>query len=300
MSPEVVGRVFDPFFTTKEPGKGTGLGLYIVYSILKSHHGWVKLESEVGKGSRFIFTLPMDLREHERGDLSVLVVDDDEEICEMLEATLSQAGYHTIHVGKWHNDGHPRDRGYDVTRRVGYMDNLNDYSTWGHIMRFRFAELVQIFEVPTDNVTFEHPDGINRADAAPCPVADVGAGTDPGSAVPGNLEDQFRIPVVRTLIGFGMIMDGDLDVVFLAELLDSVEHMAGHKHGLALAGVVAQPSLQHGDRAGIQAFERLVEKQQLRIVNDRLGGNRQIEELLRFAVSNEYLELRRQLGIALG
>lgn len=55
----------------------------------------------------------------------------------LLPQAFGQAGYHTIHVGKWHNDGHPRDRGYDVTRRVGYMDNLNDYSTSGHIMRFR-------------------------------------------------------------------------------------------------------------------------------------------------------------------
>ncbi|MCE5240344.1 sulfatase-like hydrolase/transferase [bacterium] len=55
----------------------------------------------------------------------------------LLPQAFGAAGYHTIHVGKWHNDGHPRDRGYDVTRRVGYMDNLNDYSTFGHIMRFR-------------------------------------------------------------------------------------------------------------------------------------------------------------------
>lgn len=54
----------------------------------------------------------------------------------LLPQCFQGAGYHTIHVGKWHNDGHPRDKGYDVTRRVGYMDNLNDYNTFGHIMRF--------------------------------------------------------------------------------------------------------------------------------------------------------------------
>lgn len=54
----------------------------------------------------------------------------------LLPQAFRGAGYHTIHVGKWHNDGHPRDRGYDVTRRVAYMDNLNDYGSFGHIMRF--------------------------------------------------------------------------------------------------------------------------------------------------------------------
>lgn len=54
----------------------------------------------------------------------------------LLPRCFADAGYHTIHVGKWHNDGHPRDKGYAVTRRVGYMDNLNDYNTYGHIMRF--------------------------------------------------------------------------------------------------------------------------------------------------------------------
>lgn len=56
--------------------------------------------------------------------------------CTLLPQAFGQAGYHTIHVGKWHNDGHPRDRGYDVTRRVAYTDNLNDYSIYGHRMRF--------------------------------------------------------------------------------------------------------------------------------------------------------------------
>jgi arylsulfatase A-like enzyme len=54
----------------------------------------------------------------------------------LLPRCFQDAGYHTIHVGKWHNDGHPRDKGYDVTRRVAYVDNLNDYGTFGHTMRF--------------------------------------------------------------------------------------------------------------------------------------------------------------------
>jgi two-component system NtrC family sensor kinase len=49
--------LFDPFFTTKEGG--TGLGLSIVYSIIQKHNGQVEVESELGKGSSFIISLPV-------------------------------------------------------------------------------------------------------------------------------------------------------------------------------------------------------------------------------------------------
>jgi two-component system NtrC family sensor kinase len=54
-------HIFDPFFTTKGIGKGTGLGLSISYAIIKEHEGRISVESESGKGSRFVIFIPMDL-----------------------------------------------------------------------------------------------------------------------------------------------------------------------------------------------------------------------------------------------
>jgi PAS domain S-box-containing protein len=58
IKPEHLAHIFDPFFTTKGIGKGTGLGLSISYAIIKEHEGHIQVESEVGKGSVFIITLP--------------------------------------------------------------------------------------------------------------------------------------------------------------------------------------------------------------------------------------------------
>ena len=59
ISKENLQKVFDPFFTTKDVGKGTGLGLNISYKIIEKHNGEIKVESEVGKGTRFIVKLPL-------------------------------------------------------------------------------------------------------------------------------------------------------------------------------------------------------------------------------------------------
>ncbi len=56
---ENIGRIFDPFFTTKPTGEGTGLGLWLTYEIIRNYSGEISVESEAGKGSRFILSFPV-------------------------------------------------------------------------------------------------------------------------------------------------------------------------------------------------------------------------------------------------
>jgi len=64
-------KIFDPFFTTKPPGKGTGLGLYITYGIIKEHNADIRVVSKVGEGSKFILEFPFNIEKNVEVDKGV-------------------------------------------------------------------------------------------------------------------------------------------------------------------------------------------------------------------------------------
>jgi PAS domain S-box-containing protein len=106
IKPELIERIFDPFFTTKEPGKGTGLGLSTVLGIVKNHNGFIKVYSEVGKGTQFRIYLPatfepVNPQVTELELLSgqqelILIVDDEPLIQQVIQTTLEAYNYRTL------------------------------------------------------------------------------------------------------------------------------------------------------------------------------------------------------------
>ncbi len=109
MSTEVQERVFEPFFSTKKQGKGTGLGLAMVFGFVKRSAGAIKVYSEQGIGSTFRIYLPRACQEKEeqpkpsasrtvfpKGNETILVVDDEPGLVELVEETLSRQGYRII------------------------------------------------------------------------------------------------------------------------------------------------------------------------------------------------------------
>src|SRR5262245_55839159 len=109
--PHNLERIFDPFFTTKEVGQGTGLGLSTVLGIVKNHGGFVRVYSDLDKGSRFTVYLPAardavlptaaesaSRRPRGNGQL-ILVIDDESSIREIARAILESANYRVITAG---------------------------------------------------------------------------------------------------------------------------------------------------------------------------------------------------------
>ncbi len=104
MTDEVKGRIFEPFFTTKPPGKGTGLGLAVVYGIVKSHFGIIDLETCPGEGTTFHIYLvaypegklvapEMKSEAIIGGAETILVVEDEEALRNLLTELLQSYGY---------------------------------------------------------------------------------------------------------------------------------------------------------------------------------------------------------------
>jgi two-component system, cell cycle sensor histidine kinase and response regulator CckA len=106
IAPELLERIFDPFFTTKEVGKGTGLGLSTTLGIVKTHGGFVKVQSVVGQGSQFKVYLPT-LQENVAQPAAsprllggnnelILIVEDEPAIQQVTKASLEDCNYRTL------------------------------------------------------------------------------------------------------------------------------------------------------------------------------------------------------------
>ncbi|ACA14818.1 PAS/PAC sensor hybrid histidine kinase [Methylobacterium sp. 4-46] len=108
--PEILSRVFEPFFTTKAQGQGTGLGLAMVFSLLQQSGGTIRIDTEVGRGTRVDLYLP---RAHEpvetdearagaavppRRRARILVVDDDPQVRHVTASFLSGFGHEAVEV----------------------------------------------------------------------------------------------------------------------------------------------------------------------------------------------------------
>lgn len=104
MSSETQRHIFEPFFTTKEQGQGTGMGLAMVYGIVKNHHGYIGVTSSLGCGTTMRVYLPdapcvipktrsAQTTEPSHGTGHILVVDDEKDVAEAAQAILEFLGY---------------------------------------------------------------------------------------------------------------------------------------------------------------------------------------------------------------
>ncbi len=106
IAPEVIDRIFEPFFTTKPAGRGTGLGLALVHSVVTEHKGFIEVTSELGRGTTFDVWIPQTHAEEGASDEPeampmgsgqvILAVDDEVDVLHALEEMLAQLGYEPV------------------------------------------------------------------------------------------------------------------------------------------------------------------------------------------------------------
>ena len=103
---ETLPKIFDPFFTTKEKTNGTGLGLSVVYGIVKQTGGTIDVKSELGTGTEFILSFPSCTEKRRKpvhqttkptgGSEKILIADDEPEMLNLLDSVLTELGYSVI------------------------------------------------------------------------------------------------------------------------------------------------------------------------------------------------------------
>lgn len=106
MDEQTMQRIFDPYFTTKENGKGTGLGLAVVYGIVNAHKGAIQVKSAPSKGTTFevffpsirsfISQEPVSYEQPSPGEESILFVDDEAALVRLATKLLEKCGYRVV------------------------------------------------------------------------------------------------------------------------------------------------------------------------------------------------------------
>jgi PAS domain S-box-containing protein len=151
MDTRIMARIFDPFFTTKRQEEGTGLGLAMVYNIVRQQQGFMDVYSDLGLGSTFNVYLPLLVREGEdvssvevslviaRGEGLVLVVDDDAVVRDMAESILRIAGYGVL-TAENGRDGVGKYRQHQAEIRAVLLDMAMPVMSGGEA----FAEMKRI------------------------------------------------------------------------------------------------------------------------------------------------------------
>ena len=131
MTEAVRARMFEPFFTTKEVGKGTGLGLAMVFAVVKRHGGWIDCVSEPGAGTQFDVYLPLASRAASEsaaaepsvrgGTETILLADDEPLILGLTQNILMHYGYTVLLAEDGGGRGSvPPDAGHDPPRADGH------------------------------------------------------------------------------------------------------------------------------------------------------------------------------------
>ncbi len=93
-----ITKWFEPFYTTKPFGKGHGMGLSAVYGTITKHSGGIKVESRPNRGTKFTVILPIIKKNQINKKHEIMILDDDEIVCEIIEAVLLESGYNNAKI----------------------------------------------------------------------------------------------------------------------------------------------------------------------------------------------------------
>jgi two-component system, cell cycle sensor histidine kinase and response regulator CckA len=126
IDPDIMARLFDPYFTTRKVGKGSGLGLAVVYTLVKNHNGAITVQNRPEKGATFTMLIPMvdvqpekksaPMEASSRGTERILFVDDEESVTQMAREALTSFDYRV------ETQSDPEDALAMFTLNPGYFD----------------------------------------------------------------------------------------------------------------------------------------------------------------------------------